>query len=225
MSSPDQAEVPPNEELTPIEGAAFMATGAALVVHILFDVPLWASALSAVGAAALVILLVSRRHPEGVARGRDQIRIGFVVAVAALIAYDSSRYALMVVFDLDVHPFKAFTHFGEGLLGSGASTTAHWVAGTTLHIVNGITFGIAYTVLAGRKGVWWGIAFGLGLEAVMLGLYPAWLQIPNMQEFVSMSIFGHIAYGAVLGAGAKWAFERRDRSLKAALTSGVSTGG
>jgi hypothetical protein len=43
------------------------------------------------------------------------------------------------------------------------------------------------------------VLFGLALEAVMLGLYPAWLQIPNMREFASMSVVGHVAYGGTLG--------------------------
>lgn len=201
-----------SDEWGPIEGAAFMATGAALVAHILIDVPLWASAASAVGAAVLVIVLVARRHPDGVARGRHQVLVGLVAAAAAVAAYDLSRYVIMLVFDFEVHPFKAFTHFGEGLLGFGASSTAHTIAGTGFHLVNGITFGIAYTVWAGRKGVLAGIAFGLALEAIMIALYPAWLEIANFQEFLTLSILGHIAYGAVLGFGAKWGLERMDRS-------------
>lgn len=187
------------EQLGFVEGCAFLATGAALVIHILVDLPLWLAATTTVALAALVIELARRRHPDGLGAGSRQIRVGLAAAVVAVVAYDVSRLALREVFDLQVHPFKAFEHFGAGLIGRAASVGAQQVAGTAFHIVNGLTFGVTYAIWAGRRGVWWGIAFGLGLEAVMLALYPAWLQIPNMREFTSMSIFGHVAYGATLG--------------------------
>lgn len=185
------------------EGAAFMATGAALVVHILADVPLWLSCAAALAGAVAVLVVASRRHPAGVEAGRKVVAIGAVSAAVALVAYDATRLAVAVAFDYEVHPFEAFRHFGAGLIGPDAPEGAQWVAGTAFHVTNAITFGIAYTVWAGRRGVAAGIAFGLALEAAMLGLYPAWLQIANLREFASMSVVGHVAYGAALGAGAK----------------------
>jgi hypothetical protein len=186
--------------LHPIEGAAFMATGAALVAHILVDVPLWASVTMALIGAAGVLAVAARRHPGGLVVGRKVLLVGLGSAVAALVAYDVTRLVVAEVANFHVKPFKAFPHFGNGLLGTeGPPTTATWVAGTAFHVVNGLTFGIAYTVAAGRKGVLAGIAFGLGLELVMIGLYPAWLQIPNMREFTTMSMLGHVAYGGTLG--------------------------
>lgn len=183
-----------------VEGGVFMATGVALLAHILFDVPLWLSAVSAVGVAGAVLAVRARRHPLG----WDVVRVGAMSAAAALVAYDVSRLAVTTLLDFDVTPFAAFPHFGAGLIGKSAPTAGRWVAGTAFHVVNAITFGIAYTVLAGgqataRRGVAFGVLFGLGLEAVMLGFYPAWLQIPNLREFVSMSVVGHLAYGSTLG--------------------------
>lgn len=190
------------------EGAAFMATGAALVAHILIDVPLWLSALLAMGAAAGVIAVGARRHPH--VAGRELalapsaiIRVGVLSAVAALIAYDGTRLVVSEALAYEVGPFEALPHFGAGLVGDSASSSAQWVAGSLFHVANAITFAVAYTIWAGRRGVVAGVVFGLGLEAAMLGFYPAWLQIPNMREFASMSIVGHIAYGATLGVLAK----------------------
>lgn len=195
------------------EGAAFMATGAALVVHILVDVPLWLSALTAVAAGACVIAISARRHPVDWGSGRRVLRVAVVAACAALVAYDASRLALTTLLDYHVTPFKAFPHFGRGLLGDSSSSSARWVAGSAFHVVNALTFGIAYTLVVGRqptpqRGFVTGVLFGLGLEAAMIGLYPAWLQISNMREFLSMSVVGHIAYGGTLGVLAQRGIER-----------------
>lgn len=199
-----------------VEGVVFMATGLALLVHIVWQVPLWLSVLTTVGLAAVVLVVAARRHPFSRSQGRDVLMVGVRSAGAALLAYDASRLAVTTALGYDVGPFAAFPHFGAGLIGSSAATSARWVAGTAFHVVNALTFGIAYTVVAGRqptrrRGVVLGIAFGLGLEAMMLGFYPAWLQIPNLREFASMSMVGHIAYGATLGALAQRGLERLER--------------
>ncbi|MGH9213500.1 MAG: hypothetical protein ACRD2C_22925 [Acidimicrobiales bacterium] len=204
----DTAEVP----LRPWEGAAFMATGAALVVHIVVDVPLWLSVAVAATAAGCVIALAVHRHPGGTRAGRRVITVGTASAVAALVAYDGTRLAISTGLGYEVGPFDAFRHFGAGLVGSSASNAARWTAGTLFHITNGITFGIAYTIVAGRRGVVAGVLFGLGLEAAMIAFYPAWLQIPNLREFVSMSIVGHAVYGAVLGVAAQHGLRRFERA-------------
>jgi hypothetical protein len=195
--------LPTRTAFGPWEGAAFMATGAALVVHILADVPLWLSAAMTVSVGGCVMFLAVRRHPEGVAAGRRVIGAGAVAAFAALLAYDGIRMLVVTAFDYGIGPFDAFEHFGAGLIGASASEESRTVAGALFHVVNAISFGIAYTIWVGRRGVLVGVLFGLGLEAAMIAFYPAWLQIPNLREFISMSVTGHIAYGAVLGAVAR----------------------
>lgn len=196
--------------LGPWEGAAFMATGSALVLHILVDLPLWLSVATTLTGAGCVMFLAVRRHPEGLPAGRRLVAVGLRSAIVAVVAYDLTRLGLAEGLDFEVGPFEAFEHFGAGLLGTRGSppTTATWVAGALFHVVNGITFGIAYTIVAGRRGVLAGITFGLALEVIMLGLYPAWLQIPNLREFASMSMLGHVAYGATLGHLARRNLER-----------------
>lgn len=208
MGAAGAEPVPAGTAFGPWEGAAFMATGAALVVHILADVPLWLSAAMTVSVAACVMFLAVRRHPGGVAVGRRVIGVGAVAAFAALLAYDGTRLLVVTAFDYEIGPFDAFSHFGAGLIGASASEVSRTVAGALFHVVNAVTFGIAYTIWVGRRGVLVGVLFGLGLEAAMIAFYPAWLQIPNMREFTSMSVVGHIAYGAVLGAVARRGLER-----------------
>ncbi len=43
---------------------------------------------------------------------------------------------------------------------------------------------------------------------MMLGVYPSWLQIEQLGEFVQLTIIGHICYGATLGYTAKRRLQR-----------------
>jgi len=95
----------------------------------------------------------------------------------ATIAYDLSRFALIKLTGIAFWPFDIFGVFGRALFGAG--NTAGWVpvAGALYHVTNGIGFAIAYTLILGERGTWAGIAWGLGLEAMMLTLYPGWLDL------------------------------------------------
>jgi hypothetical protein len=128
----------------------------------------------------------------------------------------------MIGFDLHVSPFKALPFFGNALIGVAPGSTASWVAGTAFHLVNGVSFGVAYTVLAGRRNVLWAVGFGLGLEAFMLTLYPRWLQIEALQEFTQMSLLGHVAYGLSLGLVTNALL--RDRATSAGDEAGADGG-
>jgi hypothetical protein len=65
-------------------------------------------------------------------------------------------------------------------------------------------FAVAYTILFGTAGWWAGILWALGLEALMLSIYPGWLHPKAFGEFVSVSMLGHVAYGAVIGSLGRW---------------------
>ena len=60
-----------------------------------------------------------------------------------------------------------------------------------------------------------GVAFALGLEACMVLLYPQWLRLQAVDEFLQVSIFGHVVYGVVLGFAARGEIRRR-RALRLA---------
>lgn len=193
----------PHARTVPIEtvvgGAVFLTSGAALVVHILTDRPLpiiLAGIILLAGAGALAVF---RGRPVARATWFRHIRAGVVAGIVSTAVYDASRWILVELGGFRVSPFKSFPFFGEALLGSSSTMGMRQVAGVTFHLLNGIAFATAYTVWFGRRTFWWGIAFGLGLEAMMLSLYPGWLDIRAMREFTQMSVFGHVAYGAALG--------------------------
>lgn len=180
-----------------------LATGAALAVHIVTDWSL-AAALGVALTLAAVAAVAAARHLPAAARAeaRRRVRIGLLAGVVGLAAYDASRAVLVVVSGFQIQPFKALPHFGRGLLGPGISDTSAWVAGVGYHVANGLGFAVAYC-LAVRSPNWrTGVAWALLLEATMIAFYPSWLQIEALKEFTTMSLFGHVAYGAALGTTA-----------------------
>ena len=99
-----------------------------------------------------------------------------------------------------MRPYAALPLFGQLLADVPADTATAWAVGVTYHVANGVCFAIAYAMLAAPRGVWAGIAFALVLEGFMLTFYPGWLNVEAIGEFFSMTILGHVAYGATLGA-------------------------
>lgn len=189
------------QELSRVHGVLFVATGAALLAHIFLPVPMPAAVAAAYALALAVIFLIDRGNARiGAYRSSQLVRSGFLAAVPALVAYDLSRLLVSVTLGMEIGPFDAFPHFGSALVGEGAPTVLRWVVGSGFHVINGVTFGIAYALVVRRVGVVTGIAWGLALEAIMLGVYPWWLQIEQLGEFLQLSIIGHVCYGATLGA-------------------------
>jgi hypothetical protein len=183
-----------------VAGALFCASGTALAVYIASGVSLLITASILIGLAVVVGLVLWHRAGRTDRSELQRLfRVGLVAGAGATAAYDASRYLIIEVLDFGIWPFDTFTLFGRALVGAGY--TGWWVTavGTGYHVVNGIGFGIAYTIWLGRRGPLLGVAWALALEAAMLTLYPTWLEIRSYREFLQMSILGHVAYGLVLG--------------------------
>jgi hypothetical protein len=123
-----------------------------------------------------------------------------VAGLAATAAYDASRLLLVYLGRLPLSPFETFGIFGQLIAGDGRPGWLTYGVGTAYHILNGTAFGICYCFLLGGRNWKCGVAWGLGLEAGMLALYPGWLQLDAvLVEFTTMSFVGHLFYGGVLG--------------------------
>jgi hypothetical protein len=180
---------------------AMLASGIALIVSVLTGLPLWLT-LGLLGTTA--ILLVSLRWLQSDEAARQclwaQLLSGMVAGLAATAAYDASRFLLVYLGRLPLSPFETFGIFGQLIAGDGRPGWLTYGVGTAYHILNGTAFGIGYCFLLGGRNWKWGVAWGLGLEAGMLALYPGWLQLDAvLVEFTTMSFVGHLFYGAVLG--------------------------
>jgi hypothetical protein len=186
----------------PFLALAGLSSGIALMLAILFDVSL------PLTLALLIALALAVGWARWAASGplvrlflRRQLLAGLVAGVVATAAYDLTRLLLYAAGGLVFFPLEALRIFGELLLGADASAFATWVAGGLYHEFNGITFAIAYALLAGGRPWMTGVAWALGLELAMVSLYPSWLDLDAvLPEFLGLSLTGHLAYGAAVGA-------------------------
>jgi hypothetical protein len=177
-----------------------MATGAALAVNILagLDLRLAAVGLITIGAGCWT-MAVQGLDPARRARLRHRVKVGAVAGVLATASYDLARYGLVSLTSMTFQPFHVFTRFGALFIGQDAPTPWLYLAGIAFHVANGIGFAIGYTLLTRRPRVWSAMTFAFGLELCMALLYPSWLRMTALGEFLQVSILGHAVYGLVLG--------------------------
>lgn len=185
-------------------GGASMASGAALLAYFVIGTPLFIALAATVGMSVGAWVVVWRAMPVALRKVIVQrVRIGLLVGLCATAAYDASRWLLVKVTGSSVRPFDAWPIFGE-LLGAGDKhTTGALLVGIAFHLVNGLGFAVGYTIVLAERGIIAGIIWALVLEAIMVSFYPGWLGLKALDEFVSVTVFGHFVYGAVLGYLAK----------------------
>ena len=93
------------------------------------------------------------------------------------------------------------------------SAQTAYAIGAIYHVLNGVSFGIGFAFLLGRRGMVAGVLYGLFLEALMLGFFPGWLKVQAFAEFARASALSHVVYGAVLGVLCRrWLREVRMRT-------------
>ena len=179
---------------------AGLTSGAALVGSIVTGgrLWLWCTFIVVPGFIAIVALSVMARREQQEAF-LARLKAGIVAGVLGTIAYDISRYVVEALEWSSTNSFGAMPAFGSGLTTLPTNDPTAIAAGWVFHAVNGVGFAIAYVmVMAGRR--WpWAILYALVLEAFMVGLYPGWLGVTLSREFLSVSVMGHVFYGAVLG--------------------------
>lgn len=193
-------------------GLLALFSGVALLIHILSGISLGL----ALGVATAIVLLAFASIWFGagaVARGRIRslLRIGSISGVVATLAYDLAKLGLSRLDPSPFDPFGALPVFGQLLLGDAAGPSATLAAGAAVHLLNGVSFGVAYCFLLGDRGVVAGIVWGLFLETFQLTLYPGWLDIRLLREFVQVSGLSHVVYGAVLGSLCRRALANRGK--------------
>jgi hypothetical protein len=185
-------------------GVFFLFGGAAVLGYILWGLPY----RLVLGLTITLLVVASIRSFRGAdaARRAEMKRMWWAGAIAGLVAtaaYDLARLGLSYLDPQPFDPFGAIPAFGEMALGPGKGAAAVIAAGTAVHVLNGVTFGTVYVFLFPKKTVATGVGWGLFLETFQLALYPGWLGITTLREFVTVSVGGHIVYGAALGVGSR----------------------
>jgi hypothetical protein len=186
---------------TPATAAAALVSGAALVISILFRVPLGFALVVLGGAAGIAVACeLSRINSHTRSWLRLRFTAGALAGVFSTAAYDGVRWLLVELGNLSYQPFEAFPFFGYAIVGRGAPASVALTVGTIYHYVNGILFAVFYCLLLGGRKWFFGVLWALALEALMFTLYPGWLDLKAvMREFTFVSITGHLAYGSTLG--------------------------
>jgi hypothetical protein len=192
--------------------ALSLTSGAALVVHILSHISLGLALL----VAGMIVVSIGgfvwiRLAPTARVTVAQRIQVGLAAGLLATLAYDSSRWIIVTLFHDTFWPFDVFPIFGYAIAGSNIPHNVATIIGTLYHYTNGVLFAIAYTILFAPRGWWAGVLWALVLETLMLTIYPGWLHPRAFNEFVSVSILGHLAYGSVLGSFSQQALQWRKK--------------
>jgi len=177
-----------------------LASGAALIVHVLTTISLGVALIGAgiivIGAGTLAWMRLPSMARTEIAQ---RAKVGLIAGLLATITYDVSRWLIVTVFHDTFMPFHVFPIFGYAIAGTNLNPDVATTIGTLYHYANGVLFAVAYAILLAPCAWWIGIFWALGLEALMLSIYPGWLHPSPFEEFVSISMLGHVAYGSVLG--------------------------
>jgi hypothetical protein len=174
---------------------------AALIAHIvgLLDMAFF---LAAIGLPSIVLLVAAAAYARIVDAGVfvHQLALGVAAGLVATLAYDVSRFLIQLTNVFDYNAFYAISVFGSWIANEPRSSAAALTAGWIYHFWNGVSFGVMFALTFGRPRWWWGVAYGLVMETLMLGIFPTFLDIGDRAGFVAISLAGHAVYGAVLGA-------------------------
>lgn len=182
-----------------------LAPGVGLVLHLSVDLALAvavgaAVAVAVLGAVGAALRLTASARSEAARR----VLRGVAAGLAALLAYHGVRLLLWTVADLDHAPFASIEVVGSELVGGGSADWAILTAGIVVHLVVWLGVAVAYSLLASPHPVS-GVLVTLVLASLVVVVHPNWYAIEGrFGGFLALTLVGHVAYGAALGAVAAW---------------------
>lgn len=169
---------------------------AALLADVFGIAPMWivfwfASVPSMV--ALIAIASVGRVNAEL----RRRIRVGAVAGAVGTLGYDLVRIPFALAGQRVFAPIESYgILIADASASSGLTSTLGWL----YHLSNGVTFGVAYAVVAARRHWAWGVVWGLLLESVAV-FSPFAIRYGLAGQVVPIAIaYGaHLFYGYPLG--------------------------
>lgn len=190
---------------------AFLFSGLALVVFIYSGLHLFLSLLLLFAPALYVFRNTSQQLSlvEKKTLNAD-IQNGIYIGILGTVAYDAVRLTLYGTGAVIFFPFETFHLFGNALIGANAPYNVAFAVGACYHLLNGITFSVAYRISCKNKNFVWGIVGAMGLEILMLVAYSSWLNLTGkMTDFLIISMVGHYSYGATVGLLNQYKFKSK----------------
>lgn len=182
-----------------------VSSAAAVAVFLVASISLPAAVVVLVVPAAAAWSWVWRRlRADARAELVVRFRAGLIAGVVATAVYNLTRWAIVEVFGLSLDPFVTVKLFGRLLAGADSPSAVTVPVGTAFHVVNGIGLAVGFVVLFGGRSWRAGVVWAVTLEAVMVALYPSWLGVKKMDEFVTLTFLAHVAYGVTLAEVGRW---------------------
>ncbi|MBI4258928.1 MAG: hypothetical protein HY658_00015 [Actinobacteria bacterium] len=180
--------------------AACGASIAALLLHWLGWVAMpYAVSFVTLPGMVLLVALTGWARRENRRLLVNRIVVGAQAGLLGLVAYDLVRLLAQVALPLNFQAFRSMDAFGHFMTGLPLGSAPARVAGWAYHVSNGLTFAIAYSVVAGPARWWWGLIFGTALQLGMTAVYPTLFEIESIPSFLVVSVIGHAVYGSVIG--------------------------
>jgi hypothetical protein len=182
-------------------------SGAAILLHAIGALPMSFTVPFVASPAAIVltgvILMGQRRYPRLHAYSRSLL-VGMSIGLLATIVYDLVRPPLVYLMGGGYDPYRAQPVFGQLITGLPRTDPRALAAGWAYHTWNGLSFGMIYGLVRPQGGWRTGLAWGLGLQLLMMAVYPSLLQARlDDPAFMATGLIGHSFWGVVLGEGVR----------------------
>jgi hypothetical protein len=187
--------------------AWFLASisGAAILAHAFARLPMTFTVFFGVLPTGLLlagVVLVGRQLHSRLNQLSTIVVAGCKWGLIGTLAYDAIRPVLKWVIGFSFNPYKAIPYFGHMMTNLPVSDPRAIAAGWLYHFWNGVTFAVMFAVLRPKGGVFAGIVWAMILQAIMMIVYPAFLQVRLSDPgFLISGLVGHAVWGAVVGAG------------------------
>ena len=150
-----------------------------------------------VSVPTMVALAVAAGLPRVDPDLRARIRVGAVAGVLGVVAYDVVRIPFALAGQRVFAPIETY---GILIAGASASSPLTSTLGWLYHLSNGVTFSIAYAVLAARRWWLWGVLWALLLETVaVLGPFAGRYGLSGHVVPIAIAYLAHVFYGWPLG--------------------------
>ena len=179
----------------------FLLSGLALilVVFLHFSMYLFLT-LQFVTLSVLLYLAYKNKNTRAREHFLRTIRTGLLAGICATAGYDVIRLLIVNIFHFSIRPFDTFRFFGQIILDRPVSDRMAYAVGFLYHMLNGITFSIAFFIVFNGRHWLYGILWAFVLEVLMLIVYPRFLNVRSvMEEFTIVSCAGHTTYGVIIG--------------------------
>ncbi|WIM99141.1 hypothetical protein ACTOB_002782 [Actinoplanes oblitus] len=150
-----------------------------------------------VSVPAMAVLALLPALPGVGADLRARIRVGAVAGALGTLGYDLARIPFALA---GLRVFAPVETYGILVADASASSALTTTLGWLYHLSNGVTFGIAYAVLAARRPWPWGVGWGLLLETVaILGPFATRYGLSGHPVPIVIAYGAHVCYGWPVG--------------------------